>query len=472
MAEARGFLGSLGGFFRRPKARPTETLGTGGTAVYSGYIQVIEKDQRLVGLQKYKTFSEVLVNTSIVAAGVRYFLNLVAKASWKVEPPEDTPEALELAERLEEILQGMTTPWHRVIRRAAMYRFYGFSIQEWTAKRLEEGAIGLLDVEPRPQVTIERWDVDESGTVQGVVQRSPQTFREIYLPRTKLVYLVDDSLSDSPEGLGLFRHLVEPARRLSRYEQLEGYGFETDLRGVPVGRIPMAQLQKMVSDGLLSEEDRRKIEQPMRDFIANHIKGPKLGVLLDSLTYQTADEKGTPSGVRQWDVDLLKAEATSQEAAAAAIERLNREIARILGVEHLLLGADSRGSQALSRDKSHNFYLTVDSTLSDLAEIMEKDLRDPLWSLNGWDEDLKPALKTEAIQFRDVEQVTGALRDMAQAGAMLDPDDPAIMEVRDLLGLSRPPETASAAEAALPGTHRGEAGPGELPEGEPEESSR
>ena len=120
-----------------------------------------------------------------------------------------------------------------------MYRFYGFSIQEWTARRRDDGFLTFADIAPRSQRTIERWDVDEAGQVLGALQRSPQTQEEIYLPREKLLYIVDDTLNDSPEGLGLFRHLVAPSRRLKRYEQLEGFGFETDLRGIPIGRSPV-----------------------------------------------------------------------------------------------------------------------------------------------------------------------------------------------------------------------------------------
>jgi hypothetical protein len=322
-----------------------------------------------------------------------------------------------------------------------MYRYYGFSVQEWTARKMADGTIGFKDISPRPQITIERWDVELTGKVHGVVQRSPQTSKEIYLPRHKIVYVVDDSLNDSPEGLGLFRHLAEPAKRLMHYQLLEGYGYETDLRGIPIGRAPLSQLQSKVDSGAISAEQKTLNVQPLTDFIQKHVKNPELGLMLDSLPYRTEDEKGTPGVTPQWDLQLLKGgNSASSEAVAKAIERLNRELARIMGVEHLLLGGDGKGSLALARDKTQNFALIIDSTLRELAETFEKDLLTPIWEMNGWDPDLKPEFKTEAIQYRDIEQVTGALTDMANAGAVLAPDDPAINEVRDLLGLSHQSE--------------------------------
>lgn len=434
------------------KVNPMETRGHGGVPTFGGFISDVEKNPTLKGVQKYTTYSNVLVNTSIVSAGVRYFTNLVAKATWKAEAVDDTPQAIEAAEFLESVLNGTETSWSRIVRKSSLYRFYGYSIQEWTAVRRPDGKIGLKDIESRPPSTIERWDIDMTGTLTGVVQRSQHTQKEIYLPRPKLVYLVDDCLSDSPEGLGLFRHLVDPAQRLARYEVLEGFGFEADLRGVPVARAPISRMAQLVEQGLMTAEQKAAAEKPLRDFITNHIKNPKLGLLLDSSPYFSLDEAGSPSGTPQWAVDILNVNTSSQEAVAAAIGRLNMEIARILNVEGLLLGADSKGSYALSRDKTNALYLIVDSSLNEIREGYQKDIVDRLWELNGFDPALKPKLKTEAIQFRDIEQVTAALRDMATAGAVLAPNDPAVNEVRDMVGLSHAPEDSGLDASLMSGS--------------------
>lgn len=442
---------------RRPTVKPgrvtpTVSIGAGGTAIFSGYVESIEKDARLTGRQRYKTFSDILSNVSVVAAGVRYFLNLVSKAGWKVEPADDSPRAAEIAEMVEEMMEDMATPWHRIIRRASMFRFYGFSVQEWTAKKREDGTFGMADVEARPQITIEQWDTDRTGTVLGVVQRSPQTQEELAIPREKLVYLVDDSLNDSPEGLGLFRHLVEPAARLRRYEQLEGFGYEGDLRGIPVVRGPFTMLAELVQNGGISESAKDALEKPLRDFVNNHIKSPALGLALDSQTWQTTDEKQTPSSVRQWDVELLDGGEYSLAEVANAIQRVNLEMARVLGVEHLLLGSDGQGSLALSRDKSHNFGLIVDSTLKEIREAFQTDWVRPLASLNGWPDELVPTLKTEQVQYRDTEMLADTIAKMAQAGVIFDREDEAVLEILDQVGLSRllPQETDPDAQLVGP----------------------
>lgn len=430
------FFGSLLGARRNTRVRPTQTIGTPGTAIFGGYVVENEVDAALSDRERYRTFSRALANTSIVAAGVRYFLNLCAKAGWTFVPA-DHPEGMRLAEMAEQMMtQDPETGWARIVRRAAMYRFYGFSIQEWTARRRSDGALTFLDVAPRAQITIERWDVNNDGTINGVVQRSPQDQQEIYLPRGKLVYLVDDTLNDSPQGLGLFRHIVEPVHRLNRYEQLEGFGFETDLRGVPVGRAPYSELRQQVNSGEISAADAQRAVAPIEKFVEKHVKKPDLGLLIDSAVFETTDEAQRPSNQPKFALDLLDGPQTALPEIGRAIERVNREIARILGVEALLLGADSRGSNALSRDKTNQFSLTVDATLSELAEAFTTDLLRVLWQLNGWPDEAMPELRPEAVQYRDVDQIAAALRDMAQAGAVIDPSDPAVNEVRSLVGLS------------------------------------
>ena len=57
---------------------------------------------------------------------------------------------------------------------------------------------------------------------------------------------------------------------------------------------------------------------------------------------------------------------------------------------------------------------------------MADDLIKALWRLNGWPAEMIPEINTEAIRFIDAEQIAAALRDMATAGAVLAPDDPAI----------------------------------------------
>lgn len=451
------------------KAAPTQTLGTSrttGSVVTgegAGTFDEPDRELNLVGSRRFDEFDRMVRDVAIVGAGVRLFLNLISNAVWTVNPPEDlneaeTKQAQEIADQAYDDLFGMTTSWSSVVRKTAAFRLQGFSIQEWTAAKKEDGHIGFLDVEHRPQRTIVRWNRDQGGTVESVVQRVPGR-ADVELPRSKIVYAVDDTLTDSPEGVGLFRHMAKTSARLEMFLALEEIGFTTDLRGIPIARAPLGELRQEVLDsGPPGSEARAQAESrrtgllaPLRNFLDKHVRNEKTGMLLSSDTYQSvsADKTNTPSNVPKWAIELLNGESQSFEAMANAVRRMNQELARILGVEHLLLGDDGGGSLALARSKVGTFYLTVTSTLLDLLEIYDRDLLTPWSELNGVPEELRPQMGVNEISDRDIEQVLDALAKLAQAGAPMMPDDPAVGEIYDLLGLTRPPEREDEMDLSL-----------------------
>lgn len=435
-----------------PAVRPFEEQGTSGTPVWGGYIQTREKNTAWAGQQRWITAADILTNVSIVAAGVHYFLNIVARPSWKVVPSsDDDPEAVELAEFVEQVINSMEDPWDKFVRRATMYRFYGFGIYEWTAKKMEDsGRVGYTNIERRPQHTIDQWVIDEKGRVQGVWQRSPQTNQLLPLPRSKIVYLVDDEFTDSPQGMGMLRHMAEPYNRLKQFLALESRVFERDLRGTPVGRAPLSEIRAAVEGSRLSEADGEKLIKGMQAFVETQVKAKNTGMLLDSAPYLSQAQDGAKvSGVPKWDMSLLTGNANGLVELHAAIDRTQREMARIGGWESLMMGGDkASGNRSLGESKERNMYLTGNAVLNNISAVATKDIIDPLWIMNAFPQDKKPWFQTEDVSFRDVGEVAQVMRDMASAGAVLDPADPAIDDVRDLLGISRSDSMTSDLDAA------------------------
>jgi hypothetical protein len=437
----------LGAAFARPSGSPYKDSGVPGYAVYGGYLTKTERNAKLTGVQRFTTASEMLANISIVAGSLRYFLNLLAKPEWKIEPADDSDAAKVAAEFVQEILEQSATSMHRVVRRGGMFKFHGFSFQEWIALKRPDGRIGLADIKQRPQATINRWDIDERGNLIGIEQVAVQSGQAFYIPRNKLIYLVDDTLTDSPDGMGWFRHLAEPAERFEEYLGKEGIGFTRDLSGVPVARAPLSELKGKVGtpkpngQGVYTDEEIAGSLEGIRDFVGNKVRQADTSIMLDSAIYKDATDTGQKSSsIYKWGIELLTGKTESLPDIAKAIERLTYDMARIMGTEGMLAGANGTGSLALSQNKSENLYLNVNSTLIDMAESMGRDIIDPLWAMNGLDDALKPKMKAGEIIYRDVEQAASAIRDLATAGAVLEFDDPAINDLRALAGLPPQPE--------------------------------
>lgn len=424
---------------RQRDTNVARTRGGAGFSVHGGYLEEKETSGKLTGRRRFLTYGQILADTTIVASGVRYFLNLAAKTPWKVRPANDSEEAKGMADFVSKMIEEMKTPWHRVVRQAAMHRLYGFATMEWTAERVknDRGDIRISHIENRAQWTIEQWDTDFSGRVRGVVQWPiQQPSLKIYLPRNKLVYLCDNSFTDDPRGMGILRHVVRPVSQLRDYERLEHQGFETDMRGIPIAKAPLSEIQSAVNSGLISEEDAVEIRKPMSDFVTNHIRGSDTGLLIDSSVYAGRGEDETPIKAEKFSVELLSGGSYGHKEIAEAIERINREIARVLGVEQLLLGADSAGSLALSRDKSQAFFMVVNSALTELKTSFRMDIIDPIWTLNNFDEELKPELDFENVEFKDPEQISKVVKDLATSGVPIEPEDDLVDEMLAVVGLS------------------------------------
>jgi len=433
-------------------ARPTQMAGVPGFMLAGGIVQSRERDSTLRGLRRFETFNNNLLNVAIVGAAVRYFLDLAGNgAEWAVAPADEgDAAAVDAAEFVQNVFDDLEeTPFSTVMKRAATFRFHGFSIAEWAVCSREDGRIGFSEIENRPQHTIEEWHLDSRSTVVGAWQRDPANGKMLYLPRNKILYLVDDTLEASPEGVGLYRHIARGADGIRRFEDLEHYGFETDLRGVPVGRAPLGELARMVEDGVITAAEAAAAREVLRGFIENHVRGPKTGLMLDSATYTTEDDKQTPSAVRQWDVELLKAGGVSHESIGKAIRRKTFEIARLLGAEFLLLGEDGSGSLALADEAKERIYHMVNSTRKEMGHAQTSQLIARICDLNNIPRAIRPVAAPAKVEKRKVGDVVDSLAKMAQAGAPIMPDDPAVNEVRDMLGLSRVEATAMELDALL-----------------------
>lgn len=434
----RNWLGLSGGIKPEP-VKPLKEQGVSNVMVYGGFLATAERNRSLQGQEKFKTYNDIVSNCSIVAASIRFYTNVLTNSQWRVNPVDDTAEAQRYAEFVETAMHTMDSSWDRIVRRAAGFKFSGCSISEWIARRNEDGTVNYLNIEARAPGSIVQWDIDDNGFVNGFVQRDPNSQLEVYLPRAKTIYLVDDMLSDQPDGLGLLRHCAEPAERLKQYQILERQGYERDLRGVPIGYAPYAALSNEAGgdpDAIARASAQTGL---MERFVSAQIKGDTMGAVFDSKTYdiQGADSQGV-SSVREWDVKLLEGGSNGLPDMAKAVSRINTELARILGCELLLLG-EAASSQALSKDKSGNLFLSVNSALKDMTSQFDKDFIDPLWELNGFPDEFKPKFTTEDVAKRTPEEISATLAELARAG--LQPDDEAIDHVRGMMGVPAAPET-------------------------------
>jgi hypothetical protein len=444
-----GYFQSLWGAVLGREPAPTSVEGTGGSQTVGGFIVSKEKNAALVGDQKFVTYDNTVLNTEIVAAGVRFYHSLISGVGWSLKPGVG-PNANKYAERLDQMIKTeLHQPWNQVVSKMAHYKWVGFSIQEWVAENMPDGFQAFTWFEDRPQSTVYQWSLEEqTGRVDGWIQLDPVTGQQYVLHRSKCVYIADKSITSAPDGVGMLRHVVEKCRQLQRLEQLEAWAYETDLRGVPIGRAPIGFLDQLVAKKLITAADKAAKLKGLEDFIKNHVRNPQLGILLDSMPYRDEGAMKNPSTMHQWDLQLAQGNGTGLAEANTAIERKQREIARAIGFEHLMLGGDGKGSQAQHVDKTEALRDATNATLTTCGWQLDQDVIVPIFVRNGWDLAQRPSFKPDALSLRSVNTVVDALEGMARAGAVIMPNDPVVNQVRGMLSLVEAPEI-SASQAGL-----------------------
>lgn len=458
-------------FGARTPTPNTAPNGGDGIQAYGGWLTPDERNPELVGINKWRRFANAH-HTAIVATGLRYRCNLLASAKWHAEA---NPRGGRDAERAVDIVtQGLLTAqmprtWTASVRKASMFQANGFSLFEWCVKRRDDGMIVFSELGHRPPHTIQRWDKpSEQAPWQAVAQLTRQG-NEFVIPRERLWYCWDDTLTDMPDGVGLLRHVIELVRRLGVLEGLEGVAYETDVRGMPIGRAPIEELRGLAEQkhgtggseaqikGFIADRTRK-----LRENLEGIVKTPdKLQwLLLDSATYRNADQSSV-AAVQKWAFDLLKGDGRGLMELDKVIGRLQLEIARVFGIEFVMMGAGTKGSQAMHADKTSMLAASLDAALTEIGTSGTRDLARPLVALNGLDPDTcTPTLVAEPVDRHDVAAVCQALLSLSQAG--LQSNDPAINVARGWMGLPDAPEPDPAMMGML-GAGRGGRPPGATP---------
>lgn len=444
-------LGSLfGGGANTQPAPLTVPNGGDGVQAYGGYLPSNERNPRLQGLGKWQRFADAH-HTAIVATGLRYRSNLLASAQWH---PKPNPRGGRDADRgVDIITQGLLTaqmdrPWQACVRKQSMFQANGFALHEWTIRRRDDGMIVFAELGHRPPHTINRWDKpSEQMPWQAVAQLTRQG-NDFVIPRNRLWYSWDDTLTDQPDGVGLMRHVIELVRRLGVLEGLEGVAYETDVRGMPIGRAPIEELRKEAEVELGKGADADKIKsfiakrtRNIQESLANIVKSPEQlqWLLLDSATFR--DRNDAISAVQKWAFDLLKGDGRGLMELDKVIGRLQLEIARVFGIEFVMMGAGASGSKAMHADKTSMLAASLNAALTEIATSATRDLARPLVALNGLDPDTcTPTLEAEPIDSRDVTAACQQLLYLSQAG--LAEGDPAVNVVRAWIGVPDAPELA------------------------------
>lgn len=405
-------------------------LGQGGSNTKDGTIRADEFLPDLKGKRAIRKYREMRDNDSTIGAIMYATEQVLRDVDYYVEPANDSDEAKKEADFVKSILEDMEHTLDDHISEALSHLTFGFSIFEVVYKRRRgpdfragkkyskytDGRIGVRKLASRAQWTIERFDVDKTtGDVLGVRQEQNYGIKSLFIPANKILHYKTTNTNNDPSGRSILRNAYSSYQYLKNLQNIEAIAVERELHGVPVGRIAAEYLSPDATADQASV--RSQMEKILRDLKFNE----QGYALLPSDVYRDAD--GKPTNQRIVDIELIASNGSRNIDINPIISRYQHDIARSVMAEFLMLGAGANGSYALSKSKTDLFLRSMESYINSIFDVLNKQLVEPLWHMNGLNFDLMPKICAGDVAPHDLRELGSYLRNLNGANIDLSDQD-------------------------------------------------
>ena len=422
------------------------TLGVAGDNTSNGQIRADEFLPELRGKKAIRKYREMRDNDATIGAVMYSVEQILRDVVLNVTPVNDSDAAKSEAEFVKSVLDDMDHTLDDHISEALSYLSYGFGWFEVIYKRrvgptersdkknskYTDGRLGVKKIAARAPWTINRFDVNQkTGDVLGIEQVVGFMNGKNYIPVNKSIYYRTTSLNGDPSGRSILRNAYTSYEYLNNLQAIEAIAVERELAGIPVARIPAEYLS---GDASLAQSGFvNNLQQILRD-----VKFNEQGyIILPSDTYP--DKDGAPSNTRLVDIELMASNGKRNIDINPIVNRYQHDIARSVLSEFLLLGT-SGGSYALSKSKTDLFLRALESYIQAIVDVLNKQLVERLWQLNGLNYDLMPTIEAGDVAPHDLREVAAFLRNLNGANIDVSSHPEVVKDLMDIADLNYDPD--------------------------------
>lgn len=417
---------------------PELELGRSGLRRVSGYIEE-EFLPQLRGRKAVQVYREMSDNDSIVRSLVFAVERLLRQLEWRVEPASSSSEDKQNAEFVEQCMDDMSHSWGEMISEICSMVTYGWAMHEIVYKKrvgpwennskhkskYTDGRLGWRKIALRSQETLLRWEFDDTGGIQAMVQCAPPHYEMVVLPIDKCLLFRTTTAKNNPEGYSLLRGAYQSWYYKKRIQEIEAIGIERDLAGMPVGKVPAEYLNALpgTPEGKMVDAFRKMVKSVRRD--------EQEGLILP-LAYDP-DTK-----LPIYDFELLTSGGTRQFDTEAVIGRYSQGILMQCLADFILVGhEDNGGSYALHTDKTGMFRTAINSLAMSIADVFNRHAIPKLFALNGIKPSELPQLIPNDVDPPALDQLGAFMTSMAGVGMQFFPDPELEKFVRDAARLPK-----------------------------------
>jgi len=425
-------------------------LGVAGDNTYNGQIRADEFLPELRGKKAIRKYREMRDNDSTIGAVMYATEQVLRDVDLKVMPANDSAEAKREADFVESVLDDMDHTLDDHVAEALSSLSYGFAWFEVIYKRrngpttrsdkgrskYSDGRMGIRKVAIRAPWTISRFDVDQqTGDVKGIYQDGSGYNNSNYIPTRKSLYYRTTTINGDPAGRSILRNAYTSYEYVNNLQSIEAIAVERELAGIPVARIPAEYLS---GDATAAQSGFvNNLQSILRD-----VKFNEQGyIILPSDTYP--DKDGAPTNQKLVDVELMSSSGSRNIDIDPIVRRYQHDIARSVLSEFLMLGGGNTGSYALSKSKTDLFLRALESYIQAIVDVLNKQLVERLWELNGLNYDLMPQIVAGDVAPHDLREIAGFLRNLNGADINVSDHPEVIQDLMDIAELRYDPDVGS-----------------------------
>lgn len=419
-----------------------QVLGIAGDNTHNGQIRADEFLPELRGKRAIRKYREMRDNDSTIGAVMYATEQVLRDVDIKVMPANDTPAAKREADFVESIFKDMDHTLDDHVSEALSSLTFGFAWFEVVYKRrngqktgskYSDGRMGVRKIASRAPWTISKFDVDQkTGDVLGIHQEGSGFNNTNYIPSRKSLYYRTTAINNDPSGRSILRNAYTSYEYLNNLQSIEAIAVERELAGIPVARIPSEYLSPdatSAQSGFLAN-----LQQILRD-----VKFNEQGyIVLPSDTYP--DSNGSPTNTRLVDVELMASNGKRNIDIDPIVKRYQHDIARSVLSEFLMLGGGNTGSYALSKSKTDLFLRALESYIQAIVDVLNKQLVERLWELNGLNYDLMPTIVAGDVAPHDLREIAAFLRNLNGANIDVSSHPEVIQDLMDIAELRYDPD--------------------------------
>lgn len=423
-------------------------LGVAGDNTSNGQIRADEFLPELRGKKAIRKYREMRDNDSTIGAVMYATEQVLRDVDLKVMPANDSAEAKKEAEFVESVLDDMDHTLDDHIAESLSNLSYGFAWFEVIYKRrngptersdkkrskYSDGRMGVRKIAIRAPWTISRFDVDQqTGDVKGIYQDGSGYNNSNYIPTRKSLYYRTTTINGDPAGRSILRNAYTSYEYVNNLQSIEAIAVERELAGIPVARIPAEYLS---GDATASQSGFvNNLQSILRD-----VKFNEQGyIILPSDTYP--DKDGAPTNQKLVDVELMSSSGSRNIDIDPIVRRYQHDIARSVLSEFLMLGGGNTGSYALSKSKTDLFLRALESYIQAIVDVLNKQLVERLWELNGLNYDLMPTIVAGDVAPHDLREIAAFLRNLNGADINVSDHPEVIQDLMDIAELKYDPES-------------------------------